>query len=136
VSFHFVLKRSGWGYDDLYEALKTGEKTSEWRDASDHWITRLLNENGRSALNTFKKCYEILETWSFLPYYWKYTRARFVVGYTKSPMLLAKVKEIIYHRDTDQFEIRIKNVVEAKDGVDNPRGKVNDQSTEEKEVQS
>ena len=115
MSFHFVLKRSGWGYDDLYEAIKNGEKTSEWRDASPHWISRLLNEQGRSILKTFKSGYENLEVFSFLPYYWKYTRARFVVGYTKSPMLLADVTGILYHRDPEQFQIQLKNVVEKVD---------------------
>ena len=114
MSFHFVLKRSGWGYDDLYEAIKKGEKTSEWRDASDHWISRLLNERGRSHLETFKSSYESLEVLDFLPYHLKHTRTRFVVGYTKSPMLVADVTGILYHRDTDQFQIQIKNVVEVK----------------------
>ena len=114
MSFHFVLKRSGWGYDDVYEAVKSGRKPSEWRDASDHWIRRLLNEEGVSLLETFNSGYEKLDELCFLPYYWKYTKARFVVGYTKSPMLVAEVTGIIYHRDTEQFEVQIKNVVEVE----------------------
>jgi len=121
MSFHFVLKRSGWGYDDLYEAIKVGEKTSEWRDASDHWVRRLLNEEGLSLLEAFNSGYENLDELSFLPYYWKHIQARFVVGYTKSPMLVADVTGIIYHRDTEQFEVQIKNVAECSSPPINKR---------------
>lgn len=114
MSFHFVLKRKGWGYDDIYEALKTGVKTSELRDASDHWIKRLLNVRGMSTLETFKSDHKELDTWTFLPRHWKYAKARFVVGFTQTPMLTATVTGIIYHRDTDQFEIQLENVVERK----------------------
>jgi len=115
MSFHFVLKRSGWGYDDLYEALKTGQKTSEWRDASDFWIRRLLTPPGRQGLqrahelkNPSKPFFLI----DFPDYQWKHRRARFVIGYTKSPMLVADVKAIVYRSRSDQFEIQIENVVE------------------------
>lgn len=118
MSFHFVLQRSGWGYEDLYEAIKTGKKTSEWRDASDHWIKRLLNERGQIALEGFKSGYEKIDSAGararFLMSHLKYTRARFVTGYVKTPMLTATVKAIIYHRDTDQFEVQIENVRERR----------------------
>lgn len=119
MSFHFVLKRSGWGYDDTYEAIKSGEKTSEWRDGSDYWAKRLLTEMGRQQIkwaHEFKernkgqtKPYFLLP---FPEYLWKHNRARFVVGHTKRPMLVADVTEIIYHSKTNQFEIQIKNVEE------------------------
>lgn len=121
MSFHFVLKRTGWGYCDIYEALKSGEKTSEWRDGSDHWKVRLLNELGRKQLRWahelkernkgHNKPYFIMP---FPDYMWKHKKARFVVGYTKAPMLIADVKAIIYNSETNQFEIQIENVVEAK----------------------
>lgn len=123
MSFHFVLKRSGWGYDDLYEALKTGEKTSEWRDGSSHWISRLLNEGGRKQLQWAHEYKERnkgrTEPYFLLPFHpslWKYRRARFVVGYTKRPMLVADVKAILFHSKTDQFEVQIENVVELLGG--------------------
>lgn len=118
MSFHFVLKRKGWGYDDLYEALKTGEKTSEWRDASDHWKSRLLTKPGIIHLEYLeylqrsgKSQHHTIE---FQSYYWKHKRARFVVGYTKSPLLIADVKAIMYHSKTEQFEVQIENVVEVR----------------------
>ena len=117
MSFHFVLKRSGWGYDDLYEALKAGQKTSEWRDASDFWIRRLLTPSGRQGLQWAHEIKERSKPFfllSFPDYQWKHKRARFVVGYTKSPMLVAGVKAIMYNSKTDQFEIQIENVVEMK----------------------
>jgi len=121
MSFHFVLKRSGWGYDDLYEAIKTGEKTSEWRDGSDHWISRLLNEGGRQQLQWAHELKERnkgdTKPYFVLPfndYHWKHKRARFVVGYTKSPMLTADVTAILYYSKTNRFEVRIANVEEEK----------------------
>jgi len=129
MSFHFVLKRSGWGYDDLYEALKTGEKTSEWRDGSPHWISRLLNEVGRKQLQWAHELKarnkELIKQGRMKPYFllpfpdsqWKHTKARFVVGYTKRPMLLADVKAIMYNSKTNQFEIQIENVVELPRGM-------------------
>lgn len=120
MRFNFVLKRTGWGYTDIYEALKTGEKTSEWRDGSDHWRRRLLTKNGiinleraeeieRSTLRVPSKPFIM----DFPEYQWKYKKARFVVGRTESPMLLADVTEILYNSKTNQFEIRIENVVEV-----------------------
>jgi len=120
VSFHFVLKRTGWGYTDIYEALKTGEKTSEWRDGSDHWRRQLLTRNG---INSLERAEEIERSDIRVPskpfviafpnYQWKHKRARFVVGRTKTPMLLADVTAIMYNSKTDQFEIQIENVVEV-----------------------
>ena len=114
LSFHFVLKRSGWGYDDLYEALKTGVKTSEWRDGSDHWRSRLLTEMGRTQIiwaDEFKENNYPNEArpyvMAFPGYLWKYNRARFMVGYTKYPRLIADVIGILYYSKTNQFEIKL-----------------------------
>ena len=120
MSFHFVLKRTGWGYDDVYEALKTGEKTSEWRDGSDHWRRRLLTKDGirdlergeeieRSDIRVPSKPFLM----DFPDYHWKHKKARFVVGHTKSPMLVADVTVVMYHSKTNQFEIRVENVEEV-----------------------
>lgn len=49
----------------------------------------------------------------FPEYQWKYKRARFVVGYTKTPMLLADVTAILYYSKSDKFEVRIENVQEV-----------------------
>ena len=124
MSFHFVLKRSGWGYDDIYEAIKKGEKTSEWRDGSEHWKRRLLTAPSPlvrySGQESLQHAFEIENRskpfflMDFADYHWKHKKARFVVGYTKRPMLLADVTTIMYHSKTNQFEIRIENVIELK----------------------
>ena len=120
MSFHFVLKRKGWGYDDIYEAIKTGEKTSEWRDGSKYWISRLLTPPSPSVRysgqETLQHAHEIGRPsflMDFADYHWKHKKARFVVGYTKTPMLIADVKAIIYYSKKNQFEIRIENVKEV-----------------------
>ena len=114
MSFHFVLQRSGWGYDDLYEAIKNGEKTSEWRDASPHWILRLFKKGAQSSVR-HRMIHAAGPLLFIHPDDHKHKTARFVVGYTKYPRLLAGVHNIYYHRDTDQFEIQLKNVVEEVD---------------------
>lgn len=83
----FRLKRRGYGWDDIYEAIKIGEKTSEWRDASDHW---------KKQLTPTPK------------------HAWFTVGYPKNnlPRLEADITEIVYHSDTNQYEIKVVNVTE------------------------
>lgn len=111
MSYHFVIKRTGWGYDDIYEALKTGEKTSEWRDATDFWISRLFKKKAQSSVrfninrHTGSKLF-------IHPDDHKHTTARFVVGYTKYPRLIADIHNIYYH-SSDQFEIQIENVTEV-----------------------
>ncbi len=125
MSFHFVLKRTGWGYDDVYEALKTGEKTSEWRDGSDYWAKRLLTEMGRTQIRWAREYKERNKGRTnphfiipFPEYLWKHKKARFVVGHTKSPMLVADVTVITYYSETNQFEIRVENVEEILTGGD------------------
>ena len=120
---HFTLKRVGWGYDDIYEALKTGQKTSEYRPGSRFWVSRLLTESGIKNLSraheihslppehpdATEKPYFLMD---FPEYQWKHKKARFVIGYTKYPRLLADITNILYKSETNQFEIRIRNVVE------------------------
>jgi hypothetical protein len=105
-AFFFVLKRSGWGFDDLYEAIKSGEKTSEWRDASEHWIKRLLLMRGDPHFVKDRG-----KPYDYKP---KCKKAIFVVGFTKYPRLIADVKALLYHPKTNQFEVQIENVVEIK----------------------
>lgn len=110
--FHFILKRTGYGYIDIYEAIKKGEKTSEWRDASDFWISRLFKKNAQSSVR-----HNMARHKGSLMYLhpddYKHMKAKFVVGYTNTPMLIADVKQLFYHKDTAQFEIQFKNVVEV-----------------------
>ena len=110
---HFVLKRFLPGfeeYGDLYEAIKTGRKTSEYRDATPYWATRLLNEKGLRHYNSIVGCFH----WTFPSWQLKHTEATFRVGYTKGPTLHATILNVTWHVREKQFEIRIKNVTEAQ----------------------
>lgn len=107
----FVLKRFLEGfeeYGDLYEAIKSGRKTVEYRDATKHWKTRLLTKKAIEILDSHSKTKNIV----FRDNYLKHDKAVFVVGYTKHPKLVADITEIIYLYETDQFETHIKNVKE------------------------
>ena len=107
----FVLKRylpEFPEFGDLYEAIKTGKKTSEYRDATPYWAKRLLNKRGLSHYNSIIGC----RIWMFTQEDLKHTEATFRVGYTKGPTLHATIKDIIWKPREEQFEIHIENVVE------------------------
>jgi len=111
MSAHFVLKRFLEGfeeYGDLYEAIKSGRKTVEYRDATDHWATRLLTPEGKLWLKELRDVGYI----EFVKEYLKHDTAVFVVGYTKYPRLVADITKIVYNYDADQFEVHIANVKE------------------------
>ena len=108
---HFVLKRYLDGfeeYGDLYEAIKAGRKTVEYRDAADHWKTRLLSPKAIEILESDKRGINLVFREDLL----KHDKAVFVVGYTKYPKLVADITKIVYLQDTNQFETHIKNVRE------------------------
>ena len=108
---HFVLKRYMPGfeeYGDLYEAIKSGRKTVEYRDATEHWATRLLTLDGIQLLNNLRSVADI----EFNKDYLKYDKAIFVVGRTKHPKLVANITKIIYKREANQFETHLANVKE------------------------
>ncbi len=114
----FNLKRN-WEVDgvivDLYQQIKDGIKTSEWRYTrrEDGRLTRytklLVTERGRDhilkpgggRINLFE--------------YIRTNRAWFVVGYPKDnlPRLEADIVGLVYHSDTDQLEIKVSNVEEV-----------------------
>ncbi len=106
----FVLKRYLEGfeeYGDLYEAIKSGRKTVEYRDATNHWETRLLSPQGMGFKN-FYKGRNLVFTGNYL----KHDKAVFVIGYTKYPRLIADITKIVYNYETNKFEIHITNVKE------------------------
>jgi len=119
---HFVLKRHlprFEEYGDLYEAIKTGKKTVEYRDATEYWAKRLLNDLGlfkyRRILETNKdpsrsKCvrYRFITGPEI-----KHRDATFRVGYTRGPTLHATIKKIDWKPIEGQFEIHIENVRET-----------------------
>lgn len=113
---HFTLKRKGWGYDDVYEVLKSGEKDIEWRPASDFWISRLFKDKKyvTDTIENFSRIESEGMTCSFPKQIWKATKAKFVVGYTKYPRLYADIEEIKYYPNTEQFGIKISNVIEER----------------------
>jgi hypothetical protein len=105
---------------DLYEDIKAGRKTSEWRDFSDYWC-RILTGIPQTKLELATACpvnkneETISGITSGLTELLKVKRAWFVVGYPKNnlPRLEAGIVDLLLSRDSDQFEIRIANVVEV-----------------------
>ena len=91
---------------DLYEEIKAGRKTSEWRNFSSYWQRRLLLCSGLKALS--KKPIDCTEDL-------KASKAWFVVGYPKNnlPRLETDIVELIYHPKSEQFEIKFANVQEV-----------------------
>jgi len=87
---------------ELYEEIKAGRKTSEFRDPTDHWLSRLYTKEDKDGV--------------IKP---KVDRAWFVVGFPKGsvPRLEADITNIILHADemgyAYQIEIQFENVVEV-----------------------
>ena len=101
----FHLKKF-WDGKDLWEEIKSGRKTIEWREAKSYWIRRLLGyetlaQTSQKIVN-FTKGLIVHKAW-------------FVIGYPKNnlPRLEADVIGLIYYHDTKQFGIKIANVKEV-----------------------
>ena len=92
---------------NLYEEIKAGRKTSEWRDASEYW-SRILAGEPRSSFD-----YDYGDIHN-LTGRLEVSKAWFVVGYPKGnlPRLEADITALIFHRNSDQFEIKFNNVKE------------------------
>ena len=95
-------------YGDLYEAIKSGRKKVEYRDATDHWKTRLLTPKAIKILESDERGINLVFREDLL----KHSKAVFVVGYTKFPKLVADITKIVYLHDTNQFETHLENVKE------------------------
>lgn len=86
---------------DLYEEIKAGRKTSEWRDNTPYWRKRLI-----SSLLTknpaMDRRFGVVRAW-------------FVCGYPKGnlPRLEATITEVLDVEDSEQLEVKFKNVVEV-----------------------
>lgn len=108
---HFALKQfmdlPGRGEVDLYEEIKAGRKTSEFREYKPYWVDRLYKKK------------EIDGVTHMTP---KVDRAWFTVGYPKGlfPRLEADIKSIRIILDEDEFaqtfEIMFENVIEVTGG--------------------
>lgn len=108
---HFVLKRFLEGfeeYGDLYEAIKSGRKTVEYRDATNHWVSRLISEKGLWDIRGHFGNRDIEFTGDMM----KHDKAVFVVGYTKTPRLVADITKIVYDHEAKQLQTHIINVKE------------------------
>ena len=118
---HFVLARYLPGfeeYGDLYEAIKTGKKTSEYRDATPYWAKRLLNNQGLQEYNQILENNKDNHIPTCVRYRFdlselKHTEATFRVGYTQGPTLHATIREIHWKPTEEQFEVCIEDVRET-----------------------
>jgi hypothetical protein len=92
---------------NLYQEIKDGRKTSEWRDASEYWKRILTGEPVSSFVYRYGDIHNLND-------YLEPSQAWFVVGYPKNnlPRLEAYITGLIFHRNEDQFEIKFNNVKE------------------------
>lgn len=97
--------------ESLYDQIKHGKKTREWRNANLYWVLRLFN---RSVFNRRS---------NDLSKYLKVHKAWFVEGYPRAnlPRLEADIIKVIYHPVVKEFpsldaqlEIKIANVKEIR----------------------
>jgi len=102
--------------ETLYEQIKSGKKTSEWRVLTLHWAKRLLDT---SVLNI---AFRMGDKPHDLTRYLKVHKAWFVEGYPKNnlPRLEAEITGLVYHPEkkgfpahTQQIEIKFTNVKEV-----------------------
>jgi hypothetical protein len=98
--------------DTVYERIRRGEKTSEWRDFNPYWQKRLLLCYDLKALSR-----KPIECTGDL----RVHKAWFVQGYPKGnmPRIEAQITGLIYHPAWHQFEIQFKRTREVRiDGVE------------------
>lgn len=104
VIFH--LKRI-WEGKNLWEEIKQGRKTSEWRDSTEFWFKRLCISGASHPYSLSPQDFtDILKVY----------KAWFVVGYPKDnlPRLEADIIRLFNHPIDGQFEIVFANVKEVK----------------------
>lgn len=112
---------------DLYQEIKSGRKTSEWRDVTDYWIQMLTTLPPLQKINSCstKKMLE----WANMPLdvaaaedagimlkeTLRVKQAWFTVGFPKNsvPRLEADITDLILHPREGQFEIKFTNVREV-----------------------
>jgi len=101
----FHIKRIYDGHN-LWEEIKAGKKTSEFRDFTHHWIMQLCERAHWSC--------DIGKPQDLTPYL-KVHRAWFVVGYPKGnlPRLEADITQLISDDVQMQLEIKFANVTEV-----------------------
>lgn len=99
---------------NLYDEIKAGWKTSEWRKTNKHWVTRLFNGSGYHRFIHLLGVQGLEETIDFTEYL-KVNTAWFVRGYPKGsvPRLEAKIMKALYWPKLEQFEIQFSDVKEV-----------------------
>lgn len=95
-----------WNGKDLWEEIKHGRKTSEWRDVCKYWLKRLITRAELQINGTEPE---------YLAKFLKVHRAWFVVGYPKGnlPRLEVDITELIHHPSSSELEIKFANVKEV-----------------------
>ena len=96
---------------DLYQAIKSLDKTREWRTASLYWINRLCSDTGA----VMKLLHEGSQRPVDITHLLKVKEACFTIGYPKNnlPRLETDITELTLLRESTQFEIVFTNVREV-----------------------
>jgi hypothetical protein len=102
----FNLEQSGEDEDELWIAIKSGIRTSEWRVATGFWVNKLCKVN--APVLELKRTRDLTRML-------KVDTAWFVIGYSKAnlPRLEAEIVGLFYHARTNQLEIKFKNAREV-----------------------
>jgi len=115
----FILKkvwlRNGM-HVNLYQEIKTGKKTVEYRKVSEHWKSRLLNDV-RFPLRVVGTKGALIDLTDKL----KARKAWFMVGFKKNclPRLEARITKLLLDPRAGVFHVHVDNVVEKKGEVRN-----------------
>jgi hypothetical protein len=109
---------------NLYDEIKAGPKTSEWRDANRHWIQRLTKGFGSYEMIAMIPPQDELDcdTAIDLTMFLKPKMAWFIRGYPKGslPRLEARITKLIYWANKNsmhQFEIQFTDVIEITEST-------------------
>lgn len=106
--------------ETLYEQIRKGKKTSEWRDFSKYWLYRLCKPRNPNVLILYIDVNGTLP--QKLDPWLKVHRAWFVEGYPKGslPRLEADITGLVFHSEAKEFpahsqqlEIKFTNVKEV-----------------------
>jgi len=99
---------------NLYEEIKARRKTSEWRNATDYWISMLFRKPWHIQDIMYSEAIKGLNKPCDLTNELKLRKASLVIGYPKEnkPHLEADITQTLYHPSSKQFEIQVTNVVE------------------------
>jgi hypothetical protein len=99
--------------ETLYEQIKKGKKTSEWRDFNKYWLYRLCKPTNPNVLILFIND-NGTEPQNITPWL-KVHKVWFVQGYPKDtlPRLEADITALLFHSKSTQLEIQFTNVKET-----------------------